>query len=57
MKNNQDAVQDCTSSVFEGMIALNGLKYSWVARWQRLEGYVPGTYAVKVEGIVSTNHC
>lgn len=23
---------------------------SWVAKWQRLEGYVPGVYAVKVVG-------
>ena len=53
LKGSPEAVQDCTSAVFEGMIALNGLEGSWVARWQRLEGYVPGTYAVKVEGIVS----
>ena len=26
---------------------------SWVARWQRLDGYVPGVYAVKVVGMVS----
>ena len=53
MRGNSDTVQDCTSSVFEGLIALNGLEQSWVAKWQRLEGYKPGTYAVKVEGIVS----
>ena len=23
---------------------------SWVAKWQRIEGYVAGTYAVKVVG-------
>lgn len=26
---------------------------SWVARWQRLEGYVGGVYACKVVGTVS----
>ncbi len=52
LKGNPDSVQECTSSVFEGMIALNGLEGSWVAKWQRLSGYKPGTYAVKVEGIV-----
>lgn len=26
---------------------------SWVAKWQRLDGYVPGVYAVKVVGLVS----
>lgn len=25
---------------------------SWVAKWQRLEGYVPGVYAVKVVGVL-----
>lgn len=25
---------------------------SWVAKWQRLDGYVPGTYATKVSGIL-----
>ncbi len=53
MRGNPETVQDCTSSVFDGLIALNGLEGSWVAKWQRLEGYKAGTYAVKVEGIVS----
>ena len=26
---------------------------SWVAKWQRLDGYVGGVYAVKVAGVVS----
>lgn len=25
---------------------------SWVAKWQRLDGFVPGVYAVKVVGIL-----
>jgi transcription elongation factor SPT4 len=25
---------------------------SWVAKWQRLEGYVSGVYAVKVIGVL-----
>lgn len=53
LKNSPEAVQDCTSAVFEGLITLNGLEGSWVAKWQRIDGYQPGTYAVKVEGIVS----
>ena len=28
---------------------------SWVAKWQRIEGYVPGTYAVKVVGDLPTD--
>lgn len=46
-------VADCTSAVFEGIIALADPTQSWVARWQRLDGYVPGMYATKVSGIVS----
>ena len=53
MRHNADVVQDCTSAVFEGMIAMADPATSWVAKWQRLEGYAPGTYAVKVEGVVS----
>jgi len=32
------------------LISLTDPKTSWVAKWQRLEGYVPGMYAVKVVG-------
>ena len=61
MRGSQETVLDCTSQVFEGTISLNnhepdaqtGRKGSWVARWQRLEGYQPGVYAVKVVGSVS----
>lgn len=60
MRGSSEAVQDCTSQVFEGMMALNNTntntrdgRGSWVAKWQRLEGYVPGVYAVKVVGAVS----
>lgn len=58
LRGSSEAVQDCTSQVFEGMITLNsdseGGTSSWVARWQRLEGYKAGVYAVKVVGIVSS---
>lgn len=52
LRGNQEGVQDCTSQVFEGLIAVSDSQKSWVARWQRLEGYVPGVYAVQVEGIL-----
>lgn len=29
---------------------MNAPKQSWVAKWQRIDKYVPGTYAVKVVG-------
>jgi len=52
LRGNQDAITDCTSQVFEGLITMADTETSWVAKWQRLQGYAPGTYAVKVVGIV-----
>jgi transcription elongation factor SPT4 len=56
LRGNSDAIQDCTSQVFEGLITLTDPQGSWVAKWQRLTEYVPGMYAVKVVGIVSTEY-
>ena len=53
LTGNGDAIQDCTSQVFEGLLTVSDTSKSWVARYQRLEGYVPGVYAIQVEGIVS----
>lgn len=53
LRGNNDAVQECTSQVFEGVIAVRDPASSWVAKWQRLDNYVPGTYATKVTGAVS----
>ncbi|KAK2765979.1 transcription elongation factor spt4 [Arachnomyces sp. PD_36] len=50
LRGSSDSVQECTSQVFEGLISLADGRSSWVARWQRLDGYVDGTYAVKVTG-------
>lgn len=49
---NSDNVAECTSAVFEGLITVADTSKSWVARYQRLEGYVPGVYATQVEGIL-----
>ncbi|KAI9791939.1 MAG: transcription elongation factor spt4 [Peltula sp. TS41687] len=50
MASAPDAVEECTSPVYEGLITLTDPTRSWVARWSRLDGYVRGTYAVKVVG-------
>ncbi|TVY53636.1 Transcription elongation factor spt4 [Lachnellula cervina] len=50
LQGNQDALYDCTSQVFEGLISLADPSKSWVAKWQRLDGYVKGVYATKVSG-------
>ena len=50
LTNSQDQIEACTSQVFEGVITLSNPNRSWVAKWQRLDGYVPGIYAIKVSG-------
>lgn len=43
-------IEACTSPVFEGLVTLREPGVSWVARWQRIDKYVKGVYAVKVNG-------
>ena len=52
LTGNSENVNDCTSQVFEGLITVADTSKSWVARYQRLEGYVAGVYATQVEGIL-----
>ena len=52
LRNNSEKVEDCTSPVFEGLVALWQPKQSWVSRWQRVDGFVRGMYAIKVCGNV-----
>jgi transcription elongation factor SPT4 len=53
MKGHLDRVYECTSSNFEGMIALMHPEESWVAKWQRISHHVKGMYAVSVTGTLS----
>jgi transcription elongation factor SPT4 len=53
MKGNRERVYECTSSNFEGMIALMHPEESWVAKWQRIARHVKGMYAVSVTGTLS----
>ncbi|KAK7087659.1 transcription elongation factor SPT4-like [Littorina saxatilis] len=50
MKGNRDVVYDCTSANFDGMIAMISPEDSWVAKWQRIERFAKGVYAVSVTG-------
>jgi transcription elongation factor SPT4 len=50
MSNSPETVGEVTSANFNGMIALTTPDQSWVAKWQRIDGYVPGMYAVQVIG-------
>lgn len=53
LRNSSDAIGDCTSEVFEGLVTVNDTSTGWVSRWLRIQGYVPGVYATKVNGLVS----
>nr|CAG4636731.1 EOG090X0NWO [Eubosmina coregoni]SVE70230.1 EOG090X0NWO [Eubosmina coregoni] len=55
IKNNADNMYDCTSSNFDGIIALMSPEDSWVAKWQRINRKVKGCYAVSVSGRLPDN--
>lgn len=50
MKNNRDTVYECTSSSFDGIVAMMSPEDSWVSKWQRINRYVKGCYAISVTG-------
>ncbi|CAL1547958.1 unnamed protein product [Lymnaea stagnalis] len=50
MKNNRDAVYECTSANFDGLISMMSPEDSWVAKWQRIERFTKGCYAISVTG-------
>ncbi|RDB15458.1 Transcription elongation factor SPT4 [Hypsizygus marmoreus] len=50
MKQNSERIASCTTTYFDGVIAVIDPENSWVARWQRTSKYVRGMYAVRVKG-------
>ncbi|KAF7285502.1 transcription elongation factor subunit spt4 [Rhynchophorus ferrugineus] len=50
MKSDKDKVFDCTSTNFDGMIAMMSPEDSWVAKWQRINRFCKGVYAISVSG-------
>ncbi|KAJ3322531.1 transcription elongation factor spt4 [Boothiomyces sp. JEL0866] len=50
MKDDSDRVMDCTSATFEGVVAVMKPEGSWVAKWQRIDKFRKGIYAVQVVG-------
>jgi len=50
LKDSPEAIESCTSQVFEGVIAMGKNRQSWIAKWQRLDNCVNGVYAIKVSG-------
>ncbi|BEJ17969.1 hypothetical protein CspHIS471_0702460 [Cutaneotrichosporon sp. HIS471] len=50
MRGSMERVVDCTSTIYDGMIAMMEPEESWVARWQRINKKRRGLYAVRVTG-------
>ncbi|KAF8901739.1 transcription initiation protein spt4 [Gymnopilus junonius] len=50
MKGSADRIATCTTTQFDGVIAVIDPDQSWVAKWQRTAKYVRGMYAVRVNG-------
>lgn len=50
MKDYPRKVKSCTTTYFEGLIALVEPQNSWVAKWQRIVQMRPGMYAISVSG-------
>ncbi|KAG0235296.1 transcription elongation factor spt4 [Actinomortierella wolfii] len=50
MRGRMERVLDCTSQHFDGAIAVMQPSESWVAKWQRIDKFEKGIYAVQVQG-------
>ncbi|KAK4685831.1 transcription elongation factor SPT4, partial [Tremellales sp. Uapishka_1] len=50
MRGSAERVAECTSTMYDGMIAMLEPSESWVARWQRIDKKMRGIYAVRVTG-------
>ncbi|KAI3384753.1 hypothetical protein SNEBB_006990 [Seison nebaliae] len=47
---SEDRSITCTSSKYDGMISLMDPRNSWVGKWQQIDSFVPGVYAISVSG-------
>lgn len=50
MKGSPDRIQSCTSTYFDGIVALVDSETSWVGRWQRICKAPFPTSCVSVDG-------
>ncbi|RNA22494.1 transcription elongation factor SPT4 [Brachionus plicatilis] len=55
LRGDRDQILDCTSENFDGMIAMMDPEDSWVARWQQIDNFVKGMYAISVSGDLPEN--
>ncbi|TRY70374.1 hypothetical protein TCAL_04482 [Tigriopus californicus] len=50
LRHNRDNIYDCTSTNFEGMVGMCKPEDSWVGKWQRINRFKTGVYAISVSG-------
>ena len=50
MADDMVQVNKCTTAFFEGQAAIMDPRESWAAKWIRVDGYLPGVYAIQVTG-------
>ncbi|KAI0884453.1 transcription elongation factor spt-4 [Annulohypoxylon maeteangense] len=50
MKGSSEAIENCTSSQFNDVHLVVQPQISWTSKWMRLKDFVPGIYAIKVNG-------
>ncbi|KAI1214847.1 Spt4/RpoE2 zinc finger-domain-containing protein [Annulohypoxylon truncatum] len=50
MKGSPEAIENCTSSQFNDVHLVVQPQSSWTSKWMRLKDFVPGIYAIKVNG-------
>lgn len=50
MEANPESVNVCTTAFFEGRVGVMSPRESWVAKWLRIDNYLPGVYAISVTG-------
>jgi transcription elongation factor SPT4 len=56
MAQSIDTVLEVTSANFNGTIAVMDPASSWVSKWQRVDQYVTGMYAVQVIGTLPAQY-
>lgn len=52
LRENDEKIEEVTTKSFEGLVAITRPPESWVARWQFVQNFIPGVYALKVEGSI-----